>query len=646
MKYCLFLFFAYAGFADPVWTPEKMMELKGISEVRLSPDNNSVLYVVKEAELDKDRFYSRIYKRDLTNASDPIQISSYESSAGSPRWSPDGQKIAFRSKGNLYVIEKGTPRLLFEGKKGVKAYVWSPDSQRIAFVMEDEKKGENKSDLIFFDKNELVYRLWVVDLEGKSKPLTDESYVLLPGGGDQLHEQLDWSPDGQEIAFAYYPQDNGDIYLSAAIARIDVETGAFLNWEKKGPYEALPRYSPDGNWIAYVSSGEKASYDTHSRVEIRSRDGGEWRVLAPTLCEGTGLLTCSRLIGWTADGLHTIFYEPKGTKTHLTLLPIDGSSGKEVDTGDWFFTFPNVSLDRNHLTLIVQSSNSPPEAYITSLDPFRPVQITDLNRGYETSIETEVIRWKSFDGLEIEGLLTYPADYKKGERYPLILMVHGGPQSNFFETFIRYQGASPPAIFADRGYVVLRPNPRGSAGYGLPFLRLNFMDWGGGDYFDLMAGVDFLIDQGLVDSNRMGVMGWSYGGYMTSWIITQTDRFKAASMGAGICNLISHSGTTDVIGYYPDFFGDLWENGELYRNRSPLTFASQVKTPCLIQHGLNDKRVPVSQGQEFYRALKNIQSPVQMVLYPNMEHVPDQPKQILDITQRNLDWFEEHLQKP
>jgi len=214
----------------------------------------------------------------------------------------------------------------------------------------------------------------------------------------------------------------------------------------------------------------------------------------------------------------------------------------------------------------------------------------------------------------------------------------------FFESYVGNRYVYPLAAFAQEGVMILRPNPRGSCGYGADFRCGNYRDWGGKDYEDIMAGVDHLIAQGMADPARLGVMGWSYGGYMTGWIITQTDRFRAASMGAGVSNLVSMSGTMDLERFIPDFFGPFSKNQGLYETRSPLYHASSVNTPCLIQHGDSDSRVPVSQSYEFYRALKQEGKQVEFILYPGMSHHISDPLMVQDSMDRNLAWFKKHLQ--
>jgi len=275
-------------------------------------------------------------------------------------------------------------------------------------------------------------------------------------------------------------------------------------------------------------------------------------------------------------------------------------------------------------------------------------KITNFNSDLDlpTITKTELIKWKSKDGLEIEGLLSYPANYNKRKKYPLALIIHGGPAGVFTQSFTGNPGIYTIQYFTDNGYAVLRPNPRGSTGYGKDFRYANFKDWGFGDYEDIMSGVDKVIDMGVADPKRLAVMGWSYGGYMTSFVVTRTDRFKAASMGAGLPNLISMTTTTDI----PDYLvahmgGEFWDDYETYEKHSAMYRIKNVVTPTQILHGENDLRVPFTQGQEFYVALKRRGVQTEMAVYPRTPHGPREPKLLMDVSPRILNWLDKYIER-
>jgi dipeptidyl aminopeptidase/acylaminoacyl peptidase len=293
-----------------------------------------------------------------------------------------------------------------------------------------------------------------------------------------------------------------------------------------------------------------------------------------------------------------------------------------------------------------ESWDEAPEAFVLKFGTGAPQRVSRANLDLPKLPlgETKRITWKSTDGLEIEGLLSYPVGYESGKKVPLVLVIHGGPTGIFQDTFLGRYGLYPYAAFTARGYAVLRANPRGSGGYGRTFRFANMNDWGGKDFEDLMAGVDHVVSKGVADPNRLAVMGWSYGGFMTSWVITHTHRFKAASVGAGVTNLWSFTGTSDIPGFLPDYFsGEPWNAFDGYQKHSPMSFVKGVTTPTLILHGEADVRVPISQGYELYNALKRQGVISKMVVYPRTPHGPKEPKFLLDIMQRNLDWVEKYV---
>jgi dipeptidyl aminopeptidase/acylaminoacyl peptidase len=293
-----------------------------------------------------------------------------------------------------------------------------------------------------------------------------------------------------------------------------------------------------------------------------------------------------------------------------------------------------------------ESPDQPAEAYAMAPGSGMPVRLSAANTGLSlpAAPRVETVRWKAKDGLEIEGLLVHPVKREPGAKVPLVLVIHGGPSGVWRQTYSGNAGPYPVALFASRGYAVLMPNPRGSSVYGRDFRQQAVQDWRGRDFGDLMSGVDHVIASGLADPERLAVMGWSYGGYMTAWTVTQTTRFKAAAMGAAITDNVSMCGTQDIPSVFQDYFGGPpWEHRDLYARSSPINFVDRVKTPMLILHGEEDQRVPVTQGYEYRRALDRRGVPVRMVVYPRQGHGVTEPKLQKHVMEEHAAWLENYL---
>jgi dipeptidyl aminopeptidase/acylaminoacyl peptidase len=521
------------------------------------------------------------------------------------------------------------------------AYAVSPNCKWIAFAgrqadtKEDTAKRQ-KTDYRVIDDNPKNHSLWLVPVE---PDLHGQRPVKTVAAGSYHAGAFDWSPDSRRIAFETRPTPDADDGRNSDILEADIESGAVRTIAATREPESQPRYSPDGRSLAYVRESQTARRIDGNRIVLLSIGSQQVRELPATPDENPNVA------GWANGRL--IFTEGRGTHTVLYAMPVDGPPQTLFQpTRGTFGT--NIALNRTgtYAGLGLQSPEEPVEACVMELASLKPVRVsaanTDLPR--QPIGETRVIHWKAKDGKEIEGLLTLPVGYESSKRYPLILNIHGGPAGAFSENFIGAYGLYPIASFAAHGWAVLRPNPRGSSAYGLPFRSSNVNDWGGGDYQDLMSGVDFVIQMGVADPNRLAVMGWSYGGYMTNWVITQTGRFKAAASGAGLSNLISMWGTNDIPSTLDDYFEGTWyDQPERYIRMSPLVHIDKVSTPTLFLHGESDIRVPTTQGYEMYSAVKRRGVPAEMVVYPRQPHGPTEPKFVLDIMQRHIAWVEKYL---
>jgi dipeptidyl aminopeptidase/acylaminoacyl peptidase len=647
------------------WTPEAMMSVKRIGSVQVSPNGKHVAFAVREAimEGDTSEFRTHIH---LANAdgTDRRQLTRGDHSCDDPQWSPAGDRLAFisnrKGKKNLWLIrpDGGEAEPLTDLKGDVGSFKWSPDGRSLAFAAIDapseleEKQKRTKDDALVVDEQIKQSRLYVVASDSISKPHSGLK-ALSPADRSVVSEAnrsgragFDWSPDGRTIVFAHAQSPRPDDWASADISTVEVATGTVKSLVNTGAAEGSPIYSPLGTSIAFTVSDHPATWAGARRVHVVSSSGGSSQELADT---HDGFGRYSELIGWSADGRKIYFSELHGTSLELCALPLSGPA--EVVGHQEGMSLGGFHLNalRTHIGFGWETLDRPAEAYCSSIERFKPVRVSEVQPQLPTpdrTGRTEIVRWKSTDGFEVEGLLTYPRDDRKGTRYPLLLVVHGGPMGAFTQSFDGTPNQYPVAVFAEKGYAVLRPNPRGSSGYGKKFRYANYNDWGGGDFRDLMSGVDHCIELGIADRDRLGVMGWSYGGYMTSWTITQTKRFRAASVGAGVTNLMSFNGTADIPGFLPDYFGgEFWDGLEPYRAHSAMFHVKGVDTPTLIQHGERDERVPLSQGQELYNALKRQKCPTKMIIYPRTPHGIEEPRLLLDCMTRNIEWFEQYLKE-
>jgi dipeptidyl aminopeptidase/acylaminoacyl peptidase len=637
-----------------------MMTVRRVGSVRVAPDGKRVAYQVGTAVMsdDKSEVVTHIFVAGAAGG-DTVQMTFGDKSSTDPQWSPDGTHLAFLSarsgKTNLYMLRLGggEAEQLTDVKSGVSSFRWSPDGKLIACTMPDpasdaeEKAAKSKDDFKWFEQDWKYARLYVVPVEkpaaGKREPrkLTTADYHVgvttrASDGG------FDWSPDSKSIVFAHQKTPKANDWPTSDVSVVDVASGDVKPLAASPASESRPLYSPDGKWIAMTVSDNPPRWAGSRRIQIVTAAGGEPRVL-PATFDGQPVL-----IGWSANGSRLYFAEPRGTTDRIYAIDVRSGEVADFTAGNEVLTGLDLNATGTMFGMTVESSHRAPEAFVSSVERFGPVQVSRANDDLPNLPlgKVELVRWKSTDEFEIEGLLTYPVGYEAGKRVPLVLNVHGGPAGLFGQKFIAQSGQYPIAALAAHGYAVLQPNPRGSSGYGAKFRYANYQDWGGGDYQDLMAGVDHVIQMGVADPERLGVCGWSYGGYMTSWVITQTRRFKAASIGAPVTNLISFIGTADIPNFLPDYFGSQpWDKLDLFRARSPVLNAKGVTTPALIQHGDADVRVPISQGYEFFNALKQQGVPVEMLVLPRQPHGPTEPKMILKVMQTNLDWFDTHLAK-
>jgi dipeptidyl aminopeptidase/acylaminoacyl peptidase len=647
---------------ETAWTPELQMRFREVSSTAISPDGSRVAFVVREPvmEGESSEYLSQIWLA-RADGSDVRQLTWRDQSSTAPAFSPDGRVLAFLSKkaggkspaanggdegpqNQIWVmpLDGGEAREVSAAERAVDAFAWSPAGDRIAYLAtepesEEEKLAKKEKRWVeMVDQDFELARLWVAPYDtaahelGEAKQLGDEAGVHVT--------DLDWSPAGDRIVVAHQPDPRLNTAMIAGdLSIVDAATGArtpLVSWEGS---DSQPRFSPDGDRIAFVSHGGALERVGLGDVFVVAAAGGAPRALAHTPDREASI------VGWTRGG-ELVIAESWRTERGLYLLPADGQAPRRVDAGGAVLGAPSLAAASDALAFTREDSATPEDVFAARLAGFAPRRLSDLHAAIALPPmgRTEKLAWRSPDGTEIEGLLTYPVGHRAGARVPLVLDIHGGPAGVFSESFTGSPAIYMLQTFAQQGYAVLRPNPRGSTGYGKDFRYANVRDWCLGDYDDVVSGVDAVIERGVADPDRLFVMGWSYGGYMTSCVVSRTDRFKAASMGAGLPNLVSMVHTTDIPDYLVAHQGgkELWEDFESYMRHSAMFKLDKIVTPTQILHGEKDLRVPFGQGQEFYVALQRKGVPTEMAVYPRTPHGPREPKLLMDVTPRILAWFE------
>ncbi len=638
-------------------TFDDIMALKQVSNAQISPDGKLVVYTVSYADMKENERRSELWVVPASGGQARRFTGGKNDS--SPQWSPDGEWIAFLStrgapapaagaaagasggsRPQIYLISPfgGEAEKLTDSKTGVNAFVWSPDSRRIAYVAQvplteaEEKKQKERDDAQVVDTNFRFTSLWVIELE------TKKATEIVKG--DLVISDPQWSPDGKKLSYTVHPTPKPDdsSLSDIFIANADGSGTPRKLIENAGPDNGA-RWSPDGKWLAFNSRDAKNGVLGFQRLHLVSSEGGTPRVLAPDLGSSASNLT------WARDSSTLYFQAVSRTTTQIYSVPVTGGPVKQLSSSEGVIAGFSLSRDQSRIAFTHSSLQNPAEVYLSAFPQLEPVKLTDHNPQLKEIAlgRGEVIRWKSKDGMEIEGLLIYPVGYEAGKRYPLIANIHGGPSGVWMQSFPGSYG-NYAHVWAGKGWLVFLPNVRGSSGYGEKFLLANVRDWGGGDYQDIQSGLDELIKRGLADPNRLGQTGWSYGGYMTAWTLTQTNRFKAVMVGAGLTNMFSMYSTNDLQRVLEGYFGaPPWDDLPAYSRASAMTFIKQAKTPTLILHGANDQRVPVGQAQELYMGLKKNNVPVQLVFYPREGHGLQEPRHQLDKMKREYAWFAKYV---
>lgn len=627
-------------------TPEDVVALNRASDAQISPDARRVAFVVNSWDRENDRFNSDVWLVDEMRQ--VVRLTSHPKRDDSPRWSPDARRLAFLSErgsdatpnAQIYLLNPmgGEPVPLTSHKTSIQSFEWSPDGRSIAFIAEEPREKPKTKPPVVVDEDHRFAQLWVIDVASQQiRQLTR---------GSRHITAFNWSPDGSQIVFTARAtpklMDNHttEVFVTPAVLQnAPYDTAQSRQITKGGGAENQPRFSPDGRWISYLAHADGDATVGPERIHIVAVAGGEPRVLAKNF---DGYISSYR---WVFDSQRVIFLAAMGVNAHLYTMNIGDAAPTVMTRNDGVTTGFSMTVDGMNIAYVHESPRMPTEVALLNARNMIPILLTRLNPQIESSTlgQVEPIKWNSNDGTEVEGLLVYPVGYQTGKRYPLLTYIHGGPEGAYTKTFNATWSAFPQ-VYAGAGYAVFMPNFRGSSNYGAKFAQSNAKLVGKVDYEDILSGVDHLIKTGIADGNRLAIAGWSYGGYMSGWIIGHTNRFKCAAYGAGLSNAVSYWGTADIVHQRERLHGGVpWEARRMFEEQSPLNYLTNVKTPALIFHGEKDERVPLGQSLETYRTLKRLGVTTQLVVYPDQGHGLGVPSYQLDKMRREFEWVEKYL---
>lgn len=631
------------------------LKIKAVRDPQISPDGQWVAYVVSSVDLEEDSRNSDVFMVPAAGG-DPVQLTFNKKSDHRPRWSPDGQYLAFLSnragdKAQIWLMDRrgGEAFQLSSLKSGVSSYEWSPDGKKIALIShdpdpnepdpdeEEEKKKKKKTPPIVV--NRLQFK---EDGEGYLNERRDHLYVLTVSdkktaqitSGPYDDSSPAWSPDGSQIAFVSNRSENPDSNRNTDIFLVSPEGGEPKRITSNKGSDSSPAWSPDGRFVACISS-LKPDLIWYAVRELRliEVESGQARSLTAALDRNVG----DPHFSLSGDAVYFLL-EDGGNLSLARVFPTDGQitmvAGGERQISDF-------RLGTEGRIILRASQPDLPAEIFSFADSTGLRQLTSHNRGLLEEVRlgaVERIQFESADGTAVEGFVTKPADFETGRRYPAILWIHGGPVAQFSTEF-----NSIWQVFSGAGYVVVAANPRGSSGYGEGFSKAIWADWGNKDFQDVMAAVDHVVELGYADPDRLGVGGWSYGGILTNYVITKTGRFKAAISGASETDYLSCYGTDH---YQHDWEAELglpWENRDLYTRMSPLTYVTNIVTPTLILCGEHDWNVPLNQSEQLYQRLRRRGLDTQLIVYPGQSHGIVKPTYQKDRYERYLGWFDRLL---
>jgi dipeptidyl aminopeptidase/acylaminoacyl peptidase len=661
-----------AAMSAEAQTPRAMtlidfLNVPRLGDPQLSPDDSQILFVRSEADWKANKRITHVWRVNA-DGSGLIQMTSGAEGESAPRWSPDGRTIAFVAKrtgagaefAQIYLLSNagGEATALtshespVEGGGRAGGLTWSPDGASIYFLASDAKTAEEKArekakdDVKVFDEDYKQRHLWKVTVATKKEQrLTSGQYSVLGYG---------LSNDGAQIAIARAPTPLYADAEQSEIWSLNADGSHAVQLTKNDVGEIEPAFSPDNSQVLFLSQAN-AKLETYynRKLFVVPARGGAPRVLAANAPYEV------EQASWSKDGKAIYFLANMGVHSELFRLDVaGGASGasadaapKQLTNGTHTIQNWDFSAATGRHALLIDEGLTPGEVFVaTDAAAGKPTQVThafaDLSRTFKLPKQDRV-EWKGADGVTVEGVLHYPVDYVAGTKYPLVVQTHGGPMASDKFGFGSWGNYVP--VLAGKGYAVLQPNYRGSSGYGDAFLRDMINHYFQNAHLDVMAGVDQLIKMGIADPDRLIAMGWSAGGHMTNKLITFTDRFKAASSGAGAANWVSMYAQSDVRSYRTPWFGGTpWQKDapiDVFWNNSPLKDIAKVKTPTIFLVGENDPRVPLPQSVEMHRGLKSNGIPTHLYAAPREPHGWTELRHQLFKQNAELDWFEKYVAK-
>ncbi len=629
--------------------PGDIYRMQTLSDANVSPDGKWIAYTVSTIDSAKDKRNADIWMTSW-DSKETVQLTNSPDGESSPRWSPDGKYISFISSrqgtsSQVWLLDRrgGEGKKLTDVKGDLGNYNWSPDSKKLLLIMNDAKDtAKNKPPKPYiinryqFKQDVTGYRydtgrnhLYIYDIATKkTEQLTDGIY----NEGDAK-----WSPDGLKIAFVSNRTEEPDRNENSDIWITDAKKGAPLkrltSWRGG---DNSPQWSPDGNWIAYTRTNSDVNFEMYdqSGVCIINSNGGEPVVLSKNI----DLPVANPR--WTTDGKSVAALVSDDRQRYIVLFDVAGKSMKKIIGGDRSFSSIEPGANGNWITFM-SDPKTPAELY--ALEGNNERRLTTMQNKFTDSLQlatVEKFSSKSKDGETVSGLIYYPPNMPK-QNLPLILYIHGGPTSQDELSFDLTR-----QMLAAHGYAVAAVNYRGSLGRGIKFSNIISADWGNKEVLDIIGATDYLIAKGIADPNRLGIGGWSYGGILTNYTIASDTRFKAASSGAGVANPLSLYGVDQYINQYNNELGEPWKgnNIEKYLKLSyPFLHADRIKTPTQFMVGEKDFNVPAAGSEQMYQALRTLNVPTELIIYPNQFHGITQPSFIKDRFERYVAWFDKYL---